>query len=369
MPPDSAQERTEPATVRRRREARQSGQIGKSTDLNAAVILLGGLLILYYGGRHMVGRLLTVTRFCLSDDGLGSGSGIDVDQIAPTLKQVLYDGAVVLLPMLLGLLVIALVICFAQVGFLFTLRPLKPSPDRLNPIAGLGRMFNARAFVQLLMGVAKMALLVAVAWWTLAGRVGVLANVAALPCRELVGVASDLLFTLGLKLAIALLVLALIDYAYQRWKTEKDLRMTKEEIKEELKRMDGDPKLKARRRQVQFQMALQRIRSAVPKADVVITNPTEFAVVLQYDNETMGAPRLTAKGADYLAQKIRELAIEHGVPIVERPPLARALYREVEIGREIPAEFYKAVAEVLAYVYELAHRGYRPRQAAGVAMN
>lgn len=365
MPPDSAQERTEAPTPRRRQEARSSGQIGRSTDLNAALTLLGALVILHVIGRNVLGRLLTITRECL---GAGEES-IEPDQMVRILCVSLRDGAALVLPVVLGVLVLALVSAFAQVGVLFTFKPLKPSLDKLNPMRGLKNMFSARSFILLIMGVAKMLLLSLVAYWTLRQRMDVLANMSAMSHLTVVAVASELVFTLGLRLAIVLLILAIFDFAWQRYKTERDLRMTKEEIKEELKRMDGDPKLKARRRQVQMQMAIQRIRAAVPKADVVVTNPTEFAVALQYDNETMTAPRVTAKGADYLAKQIRELAIMHGVPIVERPPLARALYRTVEVGQEIPAEFYQAVAEVLAYVYELAGRGYRRKPVSNLALN
>ncbi|MBI4578810.1 MAG: flagellar biosynthesis protein FlhB, partial [Planctomycetes bacterium] len=339
--PDYAQERTEAPTPRRREEARARGQVARSTDLSAAVILLGGLVILHWSGQDLLAKLLVVMQKYL---GAEAGVAVDARPLGTIARHLLVESGRMLLPFLGGLVVLALAIGYLQVGWLITFKPLAPSLERLNPVNGVARMFNARAFVHLLMGVLKMALLVLVAWWTLSGRVDVLANVPGLPHLSVIAVAADLVFTLGLRLAIVLLVLAILDYAYQRHRTEKDLRMTKEEVKEELKRMEGDPKIKARRRQVQMQMALQRIRSAVPKADVVVTNPTEFAVALQYDSETMTAPRVTAKGADYLAGKIREVAIEHGVPIVERPPLARALYRGVEVGQEVPAEFYKAVA-------------------------
>jgi len=269
---------------------------------------------------------------------------------------------------MLTVTLLALASAVGQVGLLFTVRPITPSLDKLNPLNGLKRMFSARSLVQLVMGLAKMTVLTAVAYWTLKSRLGRLAGASLLPYEAMAQITIDFLFTLGIRLTTCLL-LAIIDWIYQRLKHEKELRMTKQEVREELKRMDGDPHVKRRRREVQMQLALQRIRSAVPKADVVVTNPTSFAVAIQYDARTMSAPKVTAKGADLLAQRIRELAILHGVPIVERPPLARALYRSVEIGQEIPAAFYRAVAEVLAYVYELAGRGYRRRAMAGYAMN
>lgn len=357
--PDSAQEKTEAPTPRRREEARSRGQVARSNDLSASVVLLGALLLLHWTGRDILARLLDVTRTCLETQGT---NGIDPAALAGMMTLSFRGLAETVLPMLLVVLVLSLVASFAQVGVLFTFAPLTPSLDRLNPVNGFSRMFNGRAAVHLLMGIAKLGILGVVAWWTLRSRVDVLAQVSALPHLAVVGVAAELAFTLGLRLAIALLILALIDYSYQRWRTEQDLKMTKEEVREELKRMDGDPMIKRRRREVQMQMAIRRIKTAVPKADVIVTNPTELAIAIQYDAETMTAPTVTAKGADLMAKRIRELAIEHGVPIVERKPLAQALYKTVEVGQQIPGRFYKAVAEILAYVYELTGKKHRSRR-------
>jgi flagellar biosynthetic protein FlhB len=171
----------------------------------------------------------------------------------------------------------------------------------------------------------------------------------------------ELVFKIGIRLAAVMLVLALFDYVYQRWQQEKDLKMTKQEVKEELKRMDGDPVVKRRRRQVQMELAIQRLQSAVPRADVVVSNPTHLAIALAYDPERMNAPRVVAKGADYVALRIRQIAATAGVPIVERRELARAMYDVVHVGQEIPERFYQAIAEILAYVYELSGRGVGPR--------
>ncbi len=356
--PDTAQERTETPTPRRRAEARQRGQVGRSSDLTAAVILLGTLLLLYATGRQLLARLVEVTRYCLGQPG---GVMTDADQMTVAFAHVARAAAAMVLPTMLLALVLALLASFLQIGPLFTFMPLQPSLDKLNPINGLKRMFSARAFVQLVMGVGKMSILTLVAYSTIKGQLPVLATAAGMDYVTLAGLGGDLMFTLGIRLAVALLILAIIDFIYQRYRTEKELKMTKEEVREELRRMEGDPKIKQRRRQVQLELAMRRIRQAVPKADVVITNPTEYAVAIQYDADAMAAPRVVAKGADLLAQRIRELAIEHRIPIVERPPLARALYRAVDVGQEIPPQFYKAIAEILAYVYELAGKTHKPR--------
>lgn len=360
---DTAQDRTEAPTPRRRQEARQRGQVARSADLPPAVILLATLLMLDATGTKILGRLLEVTRHCLGAEGLSS---VDAAGISRMLVTVLREFAGMVLPIMLVVFVAALVVSYMQVGLLFTFTPLKPSFDKLNPINGLTRMFSARAWVQLAQGIAKMGLLAGVAWYTVSDRLDALAHASGMNHMAVVSLAAEMLYTLGLRLAIVLLVLAIIDFLYQKYKHERDLRMTKEEVKEELKRMEGDPMIKRRRREIQMQIALQRIRAAVPKADVIVTNPTELAIAIQYDAETMAAPRVVAKGADFLAARIREIAIEHGIPIVERKPLARALYAQVEVGQEIPSQFYKAVAEILAYVYELAGKGYGRRMAVGV---
>ncbi|MFC1783956.1 flagellar biosynthesis protein FlhB, partial [Planctomycetota bacterium] len=199
---------------------------------------------------------------------------------------------------------------------------------------------------------------------TIKGFIPQLVGLSGLSFSEVVGRAANLVFILGLRIAVVLVILALFDYAYQRWQHQQDLRMTKEEIKEELKRMEGDPIMRQRRRGVARQLAMQRMSQAVPKADVVITNPTELAVALKYDHDEMPAPKVVAKGAGYIAQRIRDLANEHGVPIVERKPLAQTLYKACDVGDYVPPELYKAVAEVLAYIFELAGKGYR-RKATG----
>ncbi|MDM8005666.1 MAG: flagellar biosynthesis protein FlhB [Phycisphaerae bacterium] len=364
--PDSAQERTEAPTQRRRTEARKAGQVARSSDLTAAVVLLGSLLVLDWFGRRLFGNLLVAMRVCMEDDELAL---TDPQQILPLMARVFRLLLAVAGPFLAVVVVLALLAAFMQIGYLVSFQSIKPSLNRVSPLAGIKRLFNARSVVQLLMGILKMSCVAAVAYSALRDRLDVFATAANLPAIAIVGVSGEVFFTVSIRLAIALLVLGIIDYIYQRYRLEKDLKMTKEEVKDEYKRMEGDPKLKSRRRQVQLEMALHRIKSAVPKADVVITNPTELAIAIRYDPDTMNAPRVLAKGADYLARRIREIAIEHGIPIVERKPLARALYYTVEVGQEIPSQFYKAVAEILAYVYELTGKRYASQAAVGAALN
>jgi flagellar biosynthetic protein FlhB len=231
-----------------------------------------------------------------------------------------------------------------------------PELSKINPLSGMKRLVDARAGVRLIMSLAKVGLILGVASWIIRSDLEQILGLAQLEIRQLFMVCAELVFLLALKLSLLLLVLAIADYAFQRWQRERDLRMSKQEIKEEMKRMDGDPLVKQRRARVARQLALQRVGQAVPQADVIVTNPTHFAIALKYNSDEMRAPKVVAKGADFLAMRIRQLAVANGVPIVERKELARALYASIEPGDEIPAEYYSAVAEILAYVYRLSGR-------------
>lgn len=362
---ESAEERTEAPTPRRRREAREKGQVARSNDLGGAVVLLAALIALYYLGQPIMFRLLEVMRYCLGDPNPGLLRAEAMPGL--TLNAIVALGYVVL-PLLLVMVLAAILAQVAQIGWSPTSKPLMPSLMRLNPVAGFSRFFSARHLVQLLFSIVKTVIVAWMAWYTLRDRYPLVISSAALHHWGVVAMLAELMFTLAMRLAILLLILGIVDYAYQRYRHEKDLKMTKQEVKDEMKSMEGDPKIKQKRRTLQIQLAIQRMRAAVPRADVVVTNPTEFAVALKYDDKIMAAPKVVAKGEGYMALQIRRIAIEHGVPIIERPPLARALFRAVEVGQEIPSQFYQAVAEILAYVYELAGKGSRrSRPAASTA--
>jgi flagellar biosynthetic protein FlhB len=261
-----------------------------------------------------------------------------------------------ILPFLALLLVVTIAGTAAQSGLLLTWKRLTPKPERVSPVSGFKRLFSADALSRLALGLLKVAVVTGIAYLTLAGRLGTVLSAGGLHTRGVLGLSAELVYDLALRLGAALLLLGLVDYLIQRWRLERQLRMTKQEVRDELKRMEGDPLIKQRRRRIQARLAMQRIHAEVPRADVVVTNPTHFAVALRYDEAAMTAPRVVAKGRDLLAERIRQLAQQHGVPLVQRPPLARALYWTVEIGQEIPAKFYRAVAEILAYVYRLSGR-------------
>ena len=346
-----ADDKTESPTPRRRMEARSKGQIAKSHDLTSAVLLLAAFGGLYFFGPPLCQMLTAMIVAALSGDTPDSLSALRLLASAMGLQLGRH-----LLPLLGGLFLVALVVLFAQVGWLFTWQPLMPSLNKVNPLTGITRLFSARSVMMAVINLVRLLFVGGVAYLTLSGSAAAVLSATSLGFQDIIVLSATLTFELGMKLAAALLILALVDYLWQRNRHERDLRMTKEEVKDELRSMEGDPHIKRRRRQLQLQLALQRLRKDVPTADVIVTNPTHYAVAIKYDSDSMEAPRVVAKGADYVALRIRQLASELGIPTVERKPLAKALYETVEVGQYIPEKFYRAVAEILAYIYELTGR-------------
>lgn len=344
-------DRTEAPTPRRREEAREQGQIARSPDLTAAALLLGFLLLMNSFGSGLIKALRMLMLEILSSDSL---SRVKADDIGPVLGRAIALAGGALMPLFIGAMLIAIVMNLVQVGFFFNLTRLQPNWGGLNPLRGAGRLFQLDSVVRLLMSLFKLILVGAVAWSAISSRVDQIIGIQQINFVDAFFLGASIIYSIGLRIAVVLLILAIIDYGYQRYRNEQQLKMTKEEIREEMRRMEGDPKIKSRRRQIAMQMATKRLRKDVPTADVIVTNPTHIAIALKYDSATMTAPKVVAKGQGFLAQRIREIAIEHGIPIIERKPLARALFKLVEVGQEIPEQFYAAVAEILAYVYELS---------------
>jgi flagellar biosynthetic protein FlhB len=261
-----------------------------------------------------------------------------------------------LAPIMAGCILIAVIGNLAQVGLFFDTKRLMPNFAALNPLKGLHKIFalGDGNGMKLLMNFAKMLLVGFVAYTAVHGKIYSIITAQQLSFLQAFHLGASLVYSILIRIGIVLFVLAILDYIYQRFRIEKQLKMTKQEVKDEMRRMEGDPKIKSRRRQIAMQRVLQRIKKDVPTADVVITNPTHFAIALKYDSENMHAPRVIAKGQDLVALRIREIAAASGVPILERPPLARALYKMCEVGQEVPEQFYSTIAEILAYVYELS---------------
>lgn len=357
-------ERTEAPTGKRLGDARRRGQVARSAEVNAAAALLAGLWLLSGPGRGLVDSLRAQLVYNLSHLPTGEYTGAQVRSLVAEAGLRLAPGIGLLLA---GFLLTGVVASLAQTGLLWVSdRPFFDF-NRLNPLDGLKRLFSGQGLMELGKALLKLVVVGGVAYSYWSGHSAAVLGLAQLALPEAVAEAVQLAFGLGWQVAGVYLALAAADYFYQRWNLMRTLRMTKEEVKEEFKTQEGDPLLKSRIRQQQRRFARQRMMAKVPKADVVITNPTHFAVALQYERESMRAPQVVAKGAALVALRIRTLALEHGVPVVENPPLARALYRTVELDQEVPPEMYRAVAEVLAFVFRLKTQPLAPRPAPAAA--
>jgi flagellar biosynthetic protein FlhB len=347
---ESSGEKTFEPTAHRREQAREQGQVAFSQDLGSAVLLvIGGLLLLAMGGQIVEFTIGLMRR----DLEAAATLTPDPGQMMVHWQAIMKGLAGVVFPML-GLLVLGAVLSnLLQVGFLFVPDRISPDVSRLNPAQGLKRIFSLTGTARLGFGVFKVIVISVVAGMVIWSRHDAILRSSALDIAQLGYFIVDLSLKTVLWVGLALVLLALLDYGLQRWKHEQDLKMTHQEVREEMKELQGDPQIVARRRQIQRQMVMNRISSAVPKADVIVTNPTELAVAIQYEPLEMAAPIVVAKGAGVLAQRIRRLGLENNIPIVERKPLAQLLYKDVDVGRPVPTDSYAAVAEVLAYVYQL----------------
>lgn len=343
---DDLGERTELPSQRRIEEARQRGQVARSADLTAAIDLVGALVLLVVFGGGLMRAFSGVLRSVLT-------SGVELPAFSELVREAVVQPALAAAPVLLIMLVLGVVANVAQFGLVWTLQPLIPRADRLSPVRGLGNIFGRRNVVRTAVNAAKLGVVGWIGYLCLSGSVEQIAALPLLPATMGMLMTGQLVLKLAAWLLVVLVVVGLVDFLYQRWQHTQDLKMTRQEVQDERRSMEGDPLVKGRRLRMARQIALQRVNQAVPKADVVVTNPTHFSIALEYDADVMRSPRVVAKGADYMAMRIRQVAIAHGVPIVERAPLARALYTSVEVGQEVSPEFYQAVAEVLAYVYRL----------------
>jgi flagellar biosynthesis protein FlhB len=345
-----AGEKTEKATPKKKQEARQKGQVAKSNDVSAAVVLLSGLLSLLLFGSFYKERLVNLFKDFLLHRLTADVTAENVIHLFGSLTMQL---ALMLAPIFGVSLVTGILANYLQVGFLFTGDPLKPKFSKINPIKGFKNIFSMRTIVELFKSIFKLLVIAVIVYFTLSGARDNISKLGRMGLEQTLAYTSKLTMILGIQIGAALLVLAFADYMYQRYSHAKSLRMSKQDIKDEYKKMEGDPLIKGKIRERQRRMALQRMMQEIPKADVIITNPTHFAVALKYDGTAMEAPQVIAKGQDYVALRIREIAKEHGVITMENKPLARALFQRTEIGDSIPADLFQAVAEVLAYVYKL----------------
>jgi len=343
-------EKSQDPTSHRRDQAREEGQVVHSQDLAAAVLLLVALVILLNMGSGLVNFF-----FGMGSEHWGGEAWMQLDGQSFNVHwwRILGLLARVFLPILGLFFLTGILVHLFQVGILFLPNKLIPDFSRLDPIQGFWRLFSLQSAVTVLLGMFKIGVVGSVAYFAFRAQQEEILALAGRDVPEIARFLAETLLWICIKVAAALVILALLDYLYQYWRNEQSLKMTPEEVREEMKNLNGDPQMIARRRQVQRQLAQNRLKSAVPRADVVITNPTELAIAVHYDPQTMQAPVVVAKGAGVMAQRIRKLALEAGIPIVEKKPLAQLLFKEVELNHPIPDKMYSAVAEVLAYVYQL----------------
>lgn len=354
-------DKTEAPTQRRLDEAREEGQVARSLELNTAAIMLVGAFLLKGPGKTVVNSIkdLTVTSIntlpiaIINEDSLRTKLFSIISTLGPGMGLIL-----------VGLLVTGVSVTLVQTGFLWTGKKIGFDFKRLDPISGFKRIFSGSGLIELGRALLKLVLVGWVVYSYLRGQVTALSDIGQMDLVSGISKWVDLAINLAIRVGSAYLVLAAADYAFQRWRFIRSMRMTKEEIKEDFKRSEGDPFLRGRIRAQQRRMARNRMMSNVPKAKVVITNPTHFAVALDYNPDHMTAPKVLAKGAFHVAQKIVEIAKQNNVPIVQNVPLARALYKTVEVEQEISSDLYLAVAEVLAYVYRLKNPGTQMQQSA-----
>ncbi|QCR35772.1 flagellar biosynthesis protein FlhB [Nissabacter sp. SGAir0207] len=362
MAEESDLEKTEAPTPHRVDKAREKGQVPRSRELTSILMLAAGVALLWLAGEPMARRLASMVA-----NGMHFDHGVinDDRQMLRRLSSLLEGAFWAMLPIFGGLVLMALAAPLLLGGFLFSTEALKPNFGRLNPVAGLGRLFSSQVGAELLKAILKALLVGWVTWLFLDHYWPAMLRLMAAPTLPALGDALGMIAGCALLILLGLLPMVGFDVFWQIWSNLKKLRMTKQEIREEHKEQDGDPHIKARIRQQQRAMARRRMMADVPKADVIVTNPTHYAVALQY-NDRMSAPKVLAKGAGEVALRIRELGGQHRVPLLEAPPLARALYRHSEIGQQIPATLYAAVAEVLAWVYQLkrwrTHGGLIPKK-------
>jgi flagellar biosynthesis protein FlhB len=347
---EQGQQKTEQPTAKRTREARRDGNVSRSQDLNSALVLVGSLILLSIFGGFILQRMMDFTT-----DLFGSIHEINLDH--SNFKAFLSESAKYLLatvaPFFIVIPIVGVAASLMQFGFLFTTKAIKPKLDKLNPVKGMKNLFNQQAVVKLGMNMIKIFIVMYVAYLVVRNEWPKFLPLIDAEVPAIFFFLTHTILKVLIYTVLALLILAIIDFAYQKFKYTENLKMSKQEVKDERRMMEGDPKVKSQQRQLQMRIAFNRMIKELPEADVIVTNPTHVAVALKYDPETMDAPKLVGKGMRKLAQRIKDIASEHDIPIVESPPLARALYKVCEVGEEIPGEFYQDVAEIIAQIYRL----------------
>ena len=349
-------EKTEPATQKKLDDARKEGKVARSKDLTQGIDLLVLFLLIkvfvgYMGERFM--GLFDSTLGRMAEFMQVNQDELSMQAVSVMLNNAILELFLIIWPFLAFGFVITFIVTVYQVGWKVSAKPMQPKMSKFNPINGFKRIFSKDSLFELLKSIVKIGVIAYVAYTNIVDEADSLFILYEIELNQAIALVGEIIIEFGIEISIVFIVIGIVDYFYQKWKFSEDMKMTKQEVKDEYKNTEGDPQIKGRIRQKMREASQRRMMQDVPKADVVITNPTHFAVAIKYDAEVSKAPVVVAKGEDYLAQKIKEVAREHNVEIVENKPLARMLYHNVEIGAEIPPELYQAVAEVLAMVYHM----------------
>jgi flagellar biosynthetic protein FlhB len=346
---------TEKPTPKRKREARERGQVARSQDIGGSAIFLAIVIALHLSFLASLDAGAQAFRVAL--DHAGSHEDLTIRSVGGLFVAAAMPYAPLLAMAFAAALVLAVVANVLQFGILFSPKLIAPNFSKLNPLAGFHRIFfSAQTLVQFAKQLLKLAIVVLICWFSVKDQVPVLYGLASASPHDIIVTIEGIVFSIGVKVGILLLALGIADYVWERRRLEQSLKMTRTEVRDEHRQSEGNPEAKSALRQRQRAMARKRMMAAVPRATVVVTNPTRFAVALEWDELKMDAPVLTAKGADLIAKRIRELAREHGIPILENPPLARTLYAKVELDSPVPPDLYSAVAQIIAFVYKLKNR-------------
>ncbi len=346
----SDEEKTEQPTGKKLDKAREKGQVPKSQEVSSALILLFASGALLFVGPWMFSSLTELMQGVFQNLGTLEMQGASVRAF---LLEIFTQFILVMMPFMLVIVVVGIGANLIQVGFLFTLEPFSPKFSKFNPITGMKKFVSLRSLTELIKSLLKISYIGGISWLVLKGELDAIPSLIDMGVGQILSFIGVVALKVMFYVSLGLMVLAAIDFTYQRWQHNKDLMMSKQEVKDEHKQSEGDPKVKSRIRQLQMEMARRRMMTAIPDADVVITNPTHLAIAVKYNSEEMFAPQIVAKGAGLVAEKIRAAAVEHHIPIVENKPLAQTLFKAVEVGDFVPSDLYRAVAEVLAYVYRL----------------
>ncbi len=350
-----SEEKTEQATPKKKKETREKGNVLQSKEVNSAFVLLAIFIIINAFATFIGITLRNITGY-IYEEYLSQDFMFTIKNIQPLLINGAVNSLIIIAPIALTSLIIGVGSSYLQVGFLFTTKPLAIDIKKLNPIEGFKRMFSMKSVVELLKSLLRILIIGYVSYGYVKDQFYTILGTTGMDIELILKSILEMSIDIGIRAGIILVVLAALDYFYQKYEYNKNLKMSKQEIKEEYKQTEGNPQIKSKIKEKQRQMSMQRMMQDVPKADVIITNPTHFAIGIKYNPEEFDAPKVIAKGQDLIAQNIKKIAKENNIPIVENKPLARTLYGSVEVGQFVPPELYQAVAEVLAYVYRINNK-------------